>query len=184
MFTHYLNDTENTAYPKRDEDDKYVEGGSKGRTRIKQTKDNIINFTLNDIYSSDLVNIYDSGELDDFKGISEPEQIGVLNHMLRIQAYAIREAIDKRASIMLAALGRFNYNPYRELSLNIYNKFKDIETGTVIKTLIREVVTNLKVSETRKKRIFKLSTRKEFPIVELSDNSKRDIINETYDSIK
>lgn len=187
MFIEYLKDDENTIYTSAVNG--RADDGTKNRTRTKQTLDNILNYTLYDIYSKDqYFMIADNYVINEFKNNTHNEQVAILKHILRIQAYTIRKAILNKVSMVVPVLGRFTYNKYRELALNIYAKYNKIENGSIINYLIKSIIKDLLDSERREKRKQRLSIRKDVPYLQLEDfniyNKQRNLADERYNSIK
>jgi len=182
-FIKYIYDKEKTDYVPREHFETNCNIGTCNRSREIQTRDNIINFALNDIFNLELPTYNDDYELRQFKGLSYKEQLSILLHILRIQAYAIRKAIEVKSTIALPYIGRYTYNKYRELSFNIFKRLKNIENIENIRYIIRNTLGDLKRTEKRKKRIDRLSKRKEtiYPFISLNESGRKiDIIDERY----
>lgn len=178
-FYEYVNNPDLTTYGKgKDKVD--------NRTKERQTLDNIINFTLYDVYTSDyLNNLYANSSIQEFKNLEEDIQIGVLKHILRAQAYSIKKAFYSFKSIALPYLGRLNYSKYKKLSYDIYFKYKDSAPIETIKLLIRTTITDYKRSDRRNINIEKLSTRKQLPVLDYNSiYFKRNYIDERYNNIR
>ena len=185
-FLHYISNKELTDYIPREQTETNAEEGSANRSRTTQTRDNIVNFALNDIETLELPTYEDDYELRVFKGYSYREQISILLHILRIQAYAIRKAVDIKSTIALPYLGRYTYNKYRELSFNIFKRLKDIEHIENIRYIVRTTLGDLGRNERREKRKKRLSIRTiEYPRIKLNESGRKiDIIDERYNDFK
>jgi hypothetical protein len=180
----YIYDKDND-YLKRDHNEMYASKGTKGRTREKQTTDNVLHFAIQSINSEVLPTEVDNVELEKFKSLPHNDKLNVLMHILRIQAYAIRKAIENNTSIALPYLGRFVYNKYRELSFSIFHTLKNIDNVETIKNIIRTTITDLKRTKERKNRKDRLSIRKDSPTINLEDSSSPyNIINERHSGIR
>ena len=185
-FNKYIYDKSRTDYVPREQFETNCTIGTKNRSRENQTKDNIVNFALNDIFHLELPTYEDAYELRQFKGLSYREQLSILLHILRIQAYAIRKAIELKQTIALPYIGRYVYNKYKELSFNIFKRLEHIENIENIKHIVRTTLSDLSRTERRKKRIKRLATREiTYPFIELSDSGRKiDIIDERHNDFK
>jgi len=181
-FTKYIYDSEATNYVALAPYETNANDGTKKRTREKQTKDNVINFALNDIFNFELPTYADDYELRQFKGLTYNEQLSILSHILRIQAYGIRKAIDHKVSIVIPYIGRYTYNKYRELSFNIFSRLKKIENVENINYIIKNTLRDLQRTERRNKRKLRLSTKEQhYPFISLNESGRKiDIIDERH----
>jgi hypothetical protein len=182
-FTEYLKDSENTEYPSRDTFDKFVQGGTKDRTRSVMTLDNVLNRTINNLMGYEIINRYDAPAFDEFRGISYTEQLDVLTHILKIQAFTIKKALNERSTIVLPYIGRFTFSKYYSLAIKIYERFKHTEETSVIRSAISDTLLNVQRSEERQRKKLKLSERKDMPLFNMNIQ-KRDLIDEGFSHIK
>jgi len=177
----YLSNPNNTEYPTRELHDSFIDIGTNKRSRLVHTGDNVVYFAADEIQNTTLPVVADMKEFDKYLSLTDDEQLSILLHILRIQAYAMRKAIDVKSSISLPYIGRFVYNKYKELSYNIHMKLKDIENVENIKYLARTIITDLNRSERRIKRRDRLASRLDSPIINLADSGiKKDIIDDRY----
>jgi hypothetical protein len=181
-FINYIYDLEATDYVPRAPYETNANEGTKNRSRERQTRDNIINFALNDIFHFELPTYADDYELRQFKGLSYKEQLSILLHILRIQAYSMRKAIEHKSSIVVPYIGRYTYNKYRELSFNIFRRLRKIENIENINFIIKNTLRDLQRTERRDKRKDRLSIReKTYPFISLNESGRKiDIIDERY----
>ncbi len=177
----YLDNPNNTDYPTREFHDNHIDIGTNNRSRTIHTGHNVIYYAADELQNTTLSVPADMKEFDKYLSRSDDEQLSILLHILRIQAYAMRKAIAVKSGISLPYIGRFVYNKYKELSYNIHMRLRDIENVENIKYLARTIITDLNRSERRIKRRDRLATRLDSPIIDINDSGiKKDIIDDRY----